>query len=273
MTNSDTNPIWLPWEVMGFGVAVSVPDGVAVATDSRVLAGMLGGPEVPMSDTQQKIVPISTNVAVLAIDPYYLDGDVQVNVRSTLEQIRPDIPRSATLEEVLSELPGRFRSAAGVTADSDHEITLRLIGYSQEQRAVRVVNLPGLKDPVEMHSTALPGIDWFGFVDIATRLIKGTSTVVVDGATTGDEIEFLVPVPMMSLDDALDLAETLVETTVTFGKFVKGVGAKGKMQSLQIPVGGRVQSAVVRPDGFRWVNEPVWSVKPPQPFPELGANS
>lgn len=232
---------------------------------------MLGSSPAQMSDTQQKIVPMGPYVAVLAIDPLHLSEDLQINVRSVLEQIRPDMPPDATLEQILNELPGRFKSAAGVPDDRDSEITLRIVGYSEKERSVKVMLLEGLSSESRpLHSTKVPGLDWFGYVDIASRLVRGVSQLKRDDAPGPETIsEYIVPAALMSLDDALNLAETLVDVTATFGKFVRGVTVDGEPQFLQIPVGGRIQSAVVRSDGFHWVKEPVWAVKPPR-FPEPG---
>lgn len=247
---------------------MSVPDGVAIATDSRFVAAFQDR-EATMSDTQQKIVPISTHVAVLTIDPYHLSPDLQVNIRSTLEQIRPDLPPDAKLDEVLEALPGRFRSAAGLSESSNPELPLRFVGYAEDEKAVKVVGMARLGESIPMHSTLNPGLDWFGYIDIASRLVKGISQLPIEGreVETGVPVEYVVPTPLMSLDDALSLAETLVDVTATFGKYVRGIAIADEHRFLEIPVGGPVQSAVVRPDGFHWTREPVWPVRPPQPSP------
>lgn len=247
---------------MGFGVAVAVPDGVAVATDSRVVAEVSGGPPAIMSDTQQKIVPLSSHVVVLTIDPYLISGQVIVNTRAVLEQIVPDMPPNAKLEEVMSELPGRFAAAAGHSREELSEITLRVVGYNEDERSVSVVLLNGLASTPElMHSTSNPGLDWFGYIDIATRLVKGNTSVDVPDTEKGPEVELFIPTALMSLDDALDLAETLVNTSATFARVVRGLSVPGSgLQPFQIPVGGPVQSAVVRADGIRWVKQPRWAV-------------
>ncbi len=110
-----------------------------------------------------------------------------------------------------------------------------------------------------MHSTAMRGIDWFGYTSIATRgLLKGLDESL-DADERGLGAEFIISTPLMSLNDALDLAETFVQTTATFAKYVRGIQlahaetAEPVVESLALVVGGEVQSAVVRPGGFEWV--------------------
>lgn len=245
---------------MGFAVAVSVPDGVAIAADSRLQASVREGPPSIMSETQQKIVPLSTFVTALTPDPYLLGPDVAVNARATFERIRPDLPRDAKLDELLDELPGRFLSAAGVNSNQVEGLAVKLIGYSDADRAVKVVGLDGLADPQPLHSTVETGVDWFGFVDIVSRLVKGQTAISVEGLDPAPPIEYLIPTQLMSLSDALSLAETLVQTTTVFGRFVHAVIPPGQApEPVSIPVGGAVQSAVVRPSGFEWVKRPDWT--------------
>lgn len=251
---------------MGFAAAVSVPDGVAIATDSRVVAGFRAGPPSVMSDTQQKIVPLSSHVAAIAPEPYFAVEETAINVRSVLEQIRPDLAPDAKLDDALAELPGRFLSAAGVDADAIKELPLKIIGYGEKDRSVQVVLLDGLANPKPMHSTANPGLDWFGFTDVATRLVKGVPAVTFVGTEPAAATEYVIPVQLMSLADALDLAETFIRTTATFGKFVRAIAVEGREpEPIVIDVGGAVQSAVVTPSGFQWVSRPVSVATPTSP--------
>lgn len=245
---------------MGFAVAVSVQDGVAIAADSRLQASVREGPPSIMSETQQKIVPLSTYVTALTPDPYLLGPEIAVNARATFERIRPDLPRDAKLDDLVDELPGRFLSAAGVSADQVGDLAVKLIGYSDLDKAVKVVMLDGLADPKALHSTRETGIDWFGFVDIVSRLVKGQTAIGIKGLDPSPPIEYLIPTQLMSLADALALAETLVQTTTVFGRFVHAVIPPGQApEPISIPVGGAVQSAIVRPGGFEWVRRPDWT--------------
>ncbi len=212
-----------------------------------------------MSETQQKIVQLTPHVIALTIDPYQNVGNDLINVRSVLEQTRLDLQPSAKLEDVLDQLPGLFMSRVGRDTGAYDDVQLRFVGYSDEDRVVKVMLMAGLNGPPqELHSTINTGIDWFGFADIATRLVKG-HTRLVPPDQRGSEVEFLIPTAMMSIRDALDLAETLVRTTSTFGRFVRGILSDGRATAQQIPVGGEVQLAVVRQQGVEWVRRPAWS--------------
>lgn len=241
---------------MGFAAAVSVPDGVAFAADSRLEAGVGEGPPAVMSDTQQKIVPLSPLVAALIPETHVLSPELTLNVRSVLDQLRPDLARDAKLEEIISELPGRFVTAAGIDRERAAAIQLKIIGYSEKERAVQVIKLDGLSNAETLHSTTNPGVDWFGFVDVATRVVRGVSSLAK--LDRDAHPQYLIPTPLMSLEDAIDLAETLVGTTAIIGKFVRAVIVDGKAQPVSFAVGGMVQSAVLTTSGFRWVSKPQW---------------
>lgn len=244
---------------MGFAAAAAVPDGVAIAADSRLRASFRHGPPATMSDTQQKIVRLSDFVAAVIPEPHFLTEDVALNVRSGLQHVSSDIHPTAKLEELQGELPGRFCSAAGVSREQITGMPIKLVGYNDTDRAVKTVVADGFVDFDEKHSTTQHGLDWFGDADIATRLVKGNSALSVEGVPAGPVMEYFIPTALMSLADAVDLAETLVDTTATFAKFVQAViPPNQEPEPLQINVGGQVQSAVVRSTGFSWVTRPGW---------------
>lgn len=251
---------------MGFAAAVSVPDGVAFASDSRIQAAVQDGPPVVMSDSQQKIVQIAPRVAAVVPEPLFSTSSGHlVNLRSLLQDVSADLPPRCTLEQALDELPGRLASRMDLGHEDKSQAQLRLVGFSDTDRTVKVAILEGLDaEPSYRHTTANPGLDWFGYVDIADRIVNGVSVIGQDGRPE-PSYGYNIPTPLMSLQDAIDLAETLVQTTATFAKFVRLVNPPGgaEPQPWSIPAGGAVQSAVVTRDGFAWVKRPPGPVMPP----------
>lgn len=245
-----------------------------MATDSRLIGGVQGGPRSVMSETQQKIVPLTKYVAALTIDPYFEVNRALVNIRSTLEQIRPDFHHEGSVDEVLKQLPGRFSGQANLPLESFENMPLRVVGYSKRDRAVNVFQLRGLQVDRKTHSTFQPGVDWFGFTDIATRLVHGNTNLAKEfGIDPGQPIEYRIPTLVMSINDAIDLAEMLVHTTATFGKFVQAFGPPGEeARPVPIEVGGPVQSAVITPAGFSWVRTPNWAIPPSLPSSVAGVS-
>jgi hypothetical protein len=219
-----------------------------------------------MSDTQQKIVRLSDFVAAVIPEPHFLTQAVAVNIRSGLQHVSSDIHGTAKLDEVARELPGRFCTAVGVDRSELNLMSLKLVGLSETDRTVKVLSADGFSEPPQqMHSTAQPGIDWFGEGEIATRIIKGNSGISVEGVEAGPQIEFFIPTSVMSITDAVDVAQTLVETTATVAKFVQAVIRPNQdAQPFRIDVGGAVHAAVVRSSGFSWVLRPPWLEESPR---------
>jgi hypothetical protein len=103
------------------------------------------------------------------------------------------------------------------------------------------------------------GVTWNGLVEPIFRLIFGFSpdlTEILKEAELDDKIikkiinlcqkklTATMVIPSMPIQDAIDLAAFLVETTINFSKFTPGLTA----------VGGPIEIAVItRHEGFKWI--------------------
>lgn len=244
---------------MGLIVAVAVPDGVAVASDGRAVAGIgAGGPPQVVSDTQQKIVQLGDRVAALIPDPYLIAEGIPYNLRSALEQVRLDIDRSGTIDDLAKELPGRLKSLLPVLQDQEvcGRVFVKLVGVRKD-KSVGVLHLDGLTSSDEgAHSTSDPGLQWFGAGDVVSRVVLGQSAIQ---PATGESVggEYHIPTLLMSLGDATALAEQLVAVTATVAQYVIGISHMGTQLPYSLPVGGHLHSATITRNGFRWVQQPL----------------
>ena len=249
---------------MGFIAAVAVPDGIAVASDGRAVAGVgEGAPPTVVSETQQKIVQLAKQVAALIPEPYVIAQGKPHSLRSALEAVRLDLEPSATVDSVAQELPGRLKGLMPALAEDDVRSTLQLkIAGLRDDKSVGIIHLDALEaNELGAHSTRDPGLNWYGFGDVATRIVLGHPQTMPIGLDVGPTVQYHIPTLLMSLGDAVSLAEALVEVSATFARYVIALETPDQPDEpaahFTMPIGGHIHSATLTRDAFRWVQEPV----------------
>lgn len=241
---------------MALCVVVAVPEGIAVVTDSQVVGGFAGGPPSVLSHSADHIAVIGRRVIVASAGTPFVQT-ASGNYRSTksiLETIGKDFPGEETLvEDVCSTLAARFKTEAGIGEENPEvaaHIDLVVCGYDKS-KVGRVFFLDGLGEPQERHSTVSPGIDWFGPIDVISRLIHGVDPRLEDVP----RVEYIIPYHVLSLWDAADLGRSLVAATIEIGRFVRAVLPPKQKEPLPflVPAGGPIDVAVVTPAGAEWI--------------------
>lgn len=114
--------------------------------------------------------------------------------------------------------------------------------------------------PVPVRAMDESGVMWAGMPEAVTRLILGHGTLLpavlqnslsVPAEQVGQVMAVIAQllqmplvIPAMPIQDAIDLAEFLVETTIKFSRFMPGAPT----------VGGPVEiAAITKHEGFKWV--------------------
>lgn len=150
-------------------------------------------------------------------------------------------------------------------SDTEPWMRLRICGYSSGRALPEIweVVMRGKEcdNPVVVRTEEQFGVNWDGEYEALNRLIFGVGTdaeqiVIKDGATDEQAGELFkklrgemythLALPAMPIQDAIDLARYLVDTTIHFMKF----------SVLRQPktVGGPIEIATVtKHEGFRWI--------------------
>ncbi len=104
--------------------------------------------------------------------------------------------------------------------------------------------------------TVEPTVFWDGQTDVLSRLVLGFDPGLLKEETdlkrdeVLDKLEYNIHFDKMTLQDAVDFAIFLIETTIGMQRFADGtVGNPGAV----VGTGGPIDVAVITPKGFRWV--------------------
>ncbi|MFC7738008.1 hypothetical protein ACFQX4_19725 [Roseomonas sp. GCM10028921] len=186
-----------------------------------------------------------------------------------LDTTRPDWrldPAAYTLEEVARRLRAFVFEEKVLTCGEDTALQLRVCGYSAGRPLAEVweVNIAGGACPAPrcIMDEGSFGVLWDGQYEALNRLILGTGFEIgaalarhgvpahqvptLQASLVGD-LYATLSVPAMPIQDAIDLARFLVETTIGFVRFAV---------FLPKSVGGAVQiAAITKHEGFRWVQQ------------------
>lgn len=245
-------------------VAIAISDGVLVASDSSVLGqfqtGSGGsGPLRVFSLTARHLIQLTNRVAAVNIGiPFVPAKSGSRSMSSILESIALDYPKDAYLDDLLQDLKNRLRIALEHTLPEGVEwsglpVELVLAGFDRE-KVGHIVRFPLAGDPEYRHSTVNPGADWFGYIDVITRLIKG-----IDPRCQSPEgaYEYIIPWELMTLQDALNLAVSLIKITMEISRFVHGIRKPASGETLEpvVPAaGGHIDVVAITSERLFWVS-------------------
>jgi hypothetical protein len=236
-------------------VAVKCREGVALATDSRVVASH---PQLGRSyftwDGEHKLwdfAPPHGHVGILLVGGTTMERPLE-ELRADFERALP--PRRLSTKEYAERLNVFFH-------DHPRPMLAAVCGVDEDGTArVWIVNTLEGGPPVE-HLVGVNGIAWGGQREFVDRVLLGYDPRMI--AALADELEvaqehreafgrelaagFEMPIDIdsLTLQRAAELAWFLVEMTVMLHYFVAGDGPRG--------VGGPVDTATITAaDGLQW---------------------
>ncbi len=252
-------------------VSVKINDGIVMAADS---AGTMGSGQVYLH--ANKITNLGEGLPVGAMSTG-AGGIGNESVETLLKDLRRRFagrdpahadwrldPTHYTMEQVAGRLRAFLFEEKAAPCPEPTSLQLRLCGYSAGRPLAEVweVSMTGQDCPPPrriMDETAF-GIMWDGQYEALNRLILGLGFDIGDalvrhGMPARDasrlqeelvrDLYATLSVPAMPIQDAIDLARFLVETTIGFVRF-----AVFQPKS----VGGAVEvAAITKHEGFRWV--------------------
>ena len=193
-------------------------------------------------------------------DPAYADWEIDVtsfSVKAVADRVR---------EFFYEE---RYKDAAAAEAEEDEapefpQLGFVVAGYStaepQAEEYLLVLSADGCQGPDLVRPVDEPGVSWAGQPEAITRLVNGHGLMLPDvlvddfGVKTddvGDAVALIstklaAPLvnPAMPFQDAIDLAEFLVDVSIKWSRFMPGSPT----------VGGPIETAAIsKHEGFKWV--------------------
>ncbi|MGK7871413.1 hypothetical protein [Falsiroseomonas sp. E2-1-a20] len=252
-------------------VSVKINDGIVMAADS---AGTMGSGQIYTH--ANKITNLCKGLPLGAMSTG-AGGIGNESVETLLKDLRRRFagcdpayadwrldPASYTLEQVVGRLRTFLFEEKAAPCLEPINLQLRLCGYSAGRSLAEVweVSMTGQDCPPPrqiMEETAF-GVMWDGQYEALNRLILGLGFDIgralvkhgLPAEQAGRLQEELVgdlyatlSVPAMPIQDAIDLARFLVETTIGFVRFAVFMPKS---------VGGAVEiAAITKHEGFRWV--------------------
>jgi hypothetical protein len=258
-------------------VAVALSDGLVLAADSRltlVVPNMAPGYKIA-SDFSPKLF----SVGQVAIGTY---GEAFLLGRSTASFVSEfEAGTKASLPMDVEETAKKFSAFFGKYYEKQKQdpktipsIGFIFAGYDKGGTGkILEVSFPNPKDPVSPNNTHdSQGAIWRGQTDVISRLIKGYDPMIgafpsvqalPDDKKTQfvkelSDIEYAIPFQYLMLQDGIDFALMLVQTTVDVQRFSFGTsGASGAIPG----VGGTVDVLVVTPKELTWVRKKALTAK------------
>ena len=252
-------------------VSVKINDGVVMAADS---AGSMPGGQVYLH--ANKITHLCEGLPLGAMSTG-VGGIGDESVETLLKDLRRRFagldpvhadwrldPGSYTVEEAACRLRAFLFEEKALARAAETNLQLRVCGYSAGRPLAEVweVNITGhaCPPPRRIMGEGEFGVLWDGQYEALNRLILGTGfeigAALVRHGTAPNQVPQVqaglvadlyatLSVPAMPIQDAIDLARFLVETTIGFVRFAV---------FLPKSVGGAVQiAAITKHEGFCWV--------------------
>jgi hypothetical protein len=211
---------------------VCVPEGIAMASDSRLIAaytrdnGMVD--RFVFSDYAQKLLFIRNRTIGISFC-----GDAFMEGRTTADFLRDfdhsQVLNSTTVPEVADKLH-HYLLRNGFEPSN---INFYLAGYDSDVPYVYLVNKEHIirKNYSEMNQVITYSANWHGEISPISRLLQETP------------INF----KLMPLKDAIDLAEFIVETTINYLRFSDAIST----------CGGPIDSLVISKDYTKYIKHKI----------------
>jgi hypothetical protein len=262
---------------MSLGVVIKGPEGVVLATDSRVTleAQKKGGPPIPVNyDNATKLLTFSRPHNYVGCVTY---GAAVIGLRTAHgfvaefeQQVLAEKKERLTVVEYSNQLSSFFSQRWKETMPSDYtgpNMTFIVGGYDPGTAYGKVFLFEIPKQPIpnprQPHDNDF-GMTWGGQLEIASRLIRGFDPALpnilkqvlnlddkkIDQlyVTLRENLEFPIPYAVLPLQDCIDLAIFLIRTTMIAQRLA--IGIRG--------VGGPIDVAIItRTNGLEYVQQKV----------------
>jgi hypothetical protein len=259
-------------------VTVTVPEGMVFAADSRQTYTNARGDVRVNSDHACKLFKIGSHVMAATWGWAFLDGR---SIYSHIKDFNVGLEgQKLTVEETTRQLgqylhrqyqAGVEQGLATPVSENTFAVGLMVGGYDPGSHYGRTYELyiPEGEYYERQSTDRKPGLSWRGYPIVINRLIRGYDYRLLDLAGVTPELrqaldasplEFNIDYWGMTLQDAVDLATLLVQTTVQMLRFSDGIQmAPGG----SVTCGGPIDVAVAEPnEPIRWVQSKTLFAQP-----------
>lgn len=250
-------------------VGIATPDGVVLGSESRTTRSD-GERHRILSDSAEKVFAIKKRFGVATSGMAFIASDTIAGVMDRfLAQHILVLPDSVdAFAEVLGQF---FHERFSEWLDSMDEkwdlpgpaITFLVSGYDEVGIGrIYEVGIPGPEVSESLADTVSGGAMWRGQTDVIGRMIKGIDwgLLLRSEHKASDELLQLFEgfeysgLDPITVQDALDYASFLIQTTIDMQRFSDGTFAD---PGLVPGCGGPLQLLVVDRNGTRWAQAPV----------------
>ena len=251
-------------------ISILTPDGIVLASDSRQIVHSVSKEGRVDSDNVQKIFQLNQYLGLVYWGQGNFYTDKEKSPRSFYSLIKSaakNLPNNCSVEIAANLIHSDVKKVVQnhVSTIKNEQVGLGFYvgGYNfpdTEYGELYKCEIPG-----EVHlerTTSDAGMVWSGQSEIVDRLILGYDPrwrqFSRQNASKGDffnklqpKLQLLINFPTMHLQDAIDLAGFLVNTTIEMQRISDGiVGMPGYIAGC----GGTIEIAVITSfEGFQWV--------------------
>ncbi|MCS6843605.1 MAG: hypothetical protein NZ528_04655 [Caldilineales bacterium] len=259
-------------------ITVTVPEGMVIAADSRQTYTNSRGDLRVNSDNAHKLFTVGPHVMAAAWGWAFLDGrSIYSHVKDFIVGIQG---QTLSVEETARRLGAHLhqqylasvqQGLSKPVAEGNYAVALMVGGYDPGSRAGRLfeVYVPEGEYYERQSTDRKPGMSWRGYPAVISRLIRGYDprllelegiTPALRAALDKGPLEFNIDYWAMTLQDAVDLATLLVQTTVHMLRFTDGITMA---PGASVTCGGPIDVAVAEPgEPVRWVQRKTLQAQP-----------
>ncbi|MFA6357398.1 MAG: hypothetical protein WCY09_01835 [Candidatus Omnitrophota bacterium] len=274
---------------MSIIISVAIPEGIVLAADSRQTNINPKQQARVGSDFASKVFQLSPRIAVATFGWGFLKPETAnslISIGALVEDFRSTLDPEINVAEAATRLSEYFQQIYNYNITSlkwnpapqgGIAVGFQVVGYNQNS-TVGEVHLcqipPGA--PSLLRNTNNAGCNWNGQVDVVMRLVLGFDPRIeqlpvvqhilanpplnqLPIATQVAGLQYVINWSTMALQDAVDFALLMVNSTIKMQRFSDGIN----MSPGDVPgCGGDVDIAVItHRDGFKWIQKKELQIK------------
>lgn len=253
-------------------VSILIPSGIILAADSRQVRMTASGQIRIDSDYADKIFPLGSHIAAIVEGQgsYYASHyESPRTIGSILQAAAKSLPKNCAVEQVAEiayqKVADSLQKHLDITNDPRTIVAFHVGGYDPGGAIGELYRCEYPGGVALERKTSDAGAVWSGQREIIDRLILGYDPRLIDLITHSDgppgmeeilhkqrpKLQLHINFQTMTLQDAVDLATSLIRTTIELERLSDGiVGKPGHFPTC----GGAIEVAgITESDGFFWL--------------------